>query len=270
MAVIAGNNAAVKIDSSAAETVARWRIRRFKNVRPYHASNTLRGTGRKCGVTDWTGMYEAYGHTGAVFPGDEFTFIGNLGNNEGASGSAICRRLRVEWDVERGEYIKHTVWFDAGASALTLGTISPFTDTSTPDPDCSTSLTFVVHSLKTDVQRAMLDIVAKNRPYVSNSTAGHVYRKPGNIDLTWMYQAYADTSDGFPTLGDDVRLQFYVNATQFWDIMYGHVNRAPEDWGADHESMGNVSAVVAGEWNSFLATGNGWIKTPAGVTKWPF
>ena len=102
MGVLSGEGGAVNGES----TVDLWEVQDFTDPTEGVFSNTRFGVDQGCGVKDWFGWFTSKVHTAARFPGEDFTFTGNLGNGKGFTGTAICDAIQVAAEIERGQYIQ--------------------------------------------------------------------------------------------------------------------------------------------------------------------
>ena len=264
MGVIAGN--LIHVDG--ANTVAAWKVRYKGQLADYRGSNTQSGVGRELGNSDWRGIYRAYGHTPLYFPGETFTFTGTVDGTNGATGAAICDRIRVWWDIEQGKKIQHEVSFSA-MGALTLGAAAA-SDSTSPDPPTSKGMFIKLNgTAQTDIRRMELIVVAGNKPYVSSTTDGVTKRAVGPIDATLNFSLYQDDPSLLPSVALDYGYvaSLYVTSTTYWELAWMMCDDI--DYGGDHEGEENVGGTVGMSFNGFSGTTAGWIKTPAGTAKWP-
>lgn len=212
-------------------TVGRWSISHTADLQPIIASNTKGAPVRVTGNSDWTGTYEAWGHTPGLFPGELFQFQGSIdganGADSGASG-AIVDSVAIEWDIAAGAPIKHTVSFSANA-ALTLGADVVAVDSTDPAAFTTVGTKLnIVNSIPDsptnadldDVTSMTLTITADNKAYASSSTAGVMKRVAGNLDATVSITALTDDWSTLPQINDIRSLKLFVNATEFWLIEY--------------------------------------------------
>lgn len=261
--VLCGNVMAI----NGVNTVRRFTIRKLNDSRPYVASNTKGGSGREEGPFDWVGVYSAYGHTPAVFPGEAFAFVGSTDGSVGFTGTAIVDRIHIKWDIEKKAILEHYVYFSSNG-ALTEGA-AVATDTTSPAPTSSKNMYVALDGTKqTHIRNMELVIVSKNKPYVDSDTDGWTKREKGPIDFQFRYGIYEGTPASLPTMGQDYVVAFYATPTSTWELAWGHIE-GYEDFNVDHEGQENVSAVVIGSMSGFSGTMAGWIKNPAGDTKWP-
>jgi hypothetical protein len=276
MGVAMGTNGVV----NGANTVRKWTVDYIEDDRPYAATNTAAGTDRNCGIVDWTGQYSAYGGTPITFPGDALSFIGAGIATDGASGTAICERLQVAFDQENVDYCQHLVHF-GGNGALTLGTIAPQSDATIPDLYCGGGMILKADGDEVpDVRRGSLDFMRMhgippgqigNRPYSSSSTPGAIRRVKSRLDWRGFFDMYVATYQALDDLfavQTAYNWQFYVNATQYWDLNWGRIVRF-EKLGADVEGseLLGVRVHIAMKGNS--GTSRGYVKSPGNVSRWP-
>lgn len=106
-------------------TVRDWSINDAHESKPYVASNTKFGKGRRRGVESWDGSYNHYGHTPVVLPGELFQFIGYgapVNNISGAGlryvGNAMCQQVVITLNWGAGDILSVQESFN-GHLALT-------------------------------------------------------------------------------------------------------------------------------------------------------
>ncbi len=263
MSVISGTLQKVNGQS----TVARWFVNYFGEPPEFLAANTSGGVSEACGVSDWKGYYEAYGHTPGVFPGEALALIGDLGNTKGVSGTAIVDEIIITADIERSIPFKYRVNFSRNG-ALTRGDATA-TDSTTPAIYCPTSLTVVRDGEDVDNCRFWrLLIGARNKPYVDSSSDGGRLRIAGPIYGQWLYRCYLSDPSTLPEANDTFAGQFEVTDSTYWSVSYCKVHEV-QQLGADSEGEENVGAIVSGAFVATYGTLTGSIETPAGVEKWP-
>ena len=272
MAVISGIAGAV----NGSNTVRKWSINYTADTKAYNASNTLGATGRLAGNKDWTGSYEAYGHTPAVKAGASFSFVGSINGTLGCTGTAIVDQVVITWPIEDGGPISHVVSF-SGNSALVKGSAAA-TDATVPSPPSAigtkvqlgTLVATPVYTELLEVRSITLTFTASNQSYVSSTTAGVVKRTKGNIDATLAIEVYCDGGfAGLPDVNAVNAVRIFVNATLFWEILWIMFS---ENSGleVDVEGAAVVGATINGALNMFTliaaAQTAGSIKDPAGVS----
>lgn len=275
MAIVAGILAAVKKGASTESTTAGWRIRDLSQSAHCPGSNTQGGDQTTAGNSDWLGQYRNYGHTPIVFPGDEFTFLGVIRKPAGgalsATGSAICERITLSIPGEQGGNIQYLVNL-ASNGALTYGS-ETLTDTSAVQAvnAAGRKASWGGAGAEIDVpDTRMMRLVlgAANKPYAASSVPGVRRRVEGVTFAQWLYQAYTDVVTDIPTRGTTGILRFYVTATTFWELKWVRIEMV-DDFGAEIEGRTPVGYTVGGTWLSRLGDETGYIKDPAGATRWP-
>jgi hypothetical protein len=279
MAVISGIGGYVDTAISGVRSIRKWSIDDNSADAPrVVASNTKGGSTRVAGNLDWSGQYQAFGHTPAVMPGDSFTFKGSIDGTKGVSGAALCDSIEVTVDIEGGQVISHVARFSANG-ALAKGNVSATADTSVPnepssigckvqtaDPSASPAFADLA-----DVRQYTLTITADNQSYVSSETAGQTQRKKGNYDFQVSISRYtSDFADG-PQPNNVKHLKLFVNATEFWELKWA---RFIEDSGleVDREGAGLVACTKNAVMEGFTLVGStptaGHIKKPDTTTWW--
>jgi len=251
-------------------TARGWKISQTSNSQGYNASNTQQGTGRACGNVDWIGQYWCYGHTPAYFPGDTFTFQAVTDQGAGLQGAAIIERVRIFWNIAKGDYIAHVVDF-ARNGALTFTATA--TDVTQPGGyvKCSEGTKFTYGGTELqEIEEMMLDIRCANRPRVTSSTSGGALRARGNLDAAWSVKSIEHDPSAYPVINALWDLKFYVDATTYWTVNWGKVTASPNDYGGNHETLEYIGGTVEGKFSGHSATSTGAIITPAGTTKWPY
>jgi hypothetical protein len=266
MGVITGLNMTVNGEN----TLRMWQIEELSELTPYVASNTDSGTGRKCGIDDWKGIYLGYGHTPAVFPGDFFTFAASM---DGALGwyseenGAYCEQIDIVLDVEKNQYIQYAVHFSRNGT-LTKGA-AVYSDTTVPSPPCPESLTVIRGEVdENDVRFAHLIMRCPGRPYVSSSTSGGRKRNRGAFDAALEYHRYFSDPTTLPAVETDYRMQLEVTDATNWDLEWMKMVRLEAI--VNTETQENVGVKLFFEFNGQNGTATGSVKNPALTEKWPF
>lgn len=278
MSVISGNSGAVEHAGTDVAAVGKWSISSTADLQKYVASNTKSGTVTLDGNTDWSGSYEAKGHTPFKMPGEAFTFEGSIDGSKGASGTAIVDQVEITIDIEAGAIIAHTVTFSANG-ALTLGAQTA-ADATVPDAPTSigtkveTALAIAtpVFTAITDVRTVTITIRSDNNQFVTSDTSGEVRRNPGNIDADISISVYTNDFASLPAVNDIRAIKVFVDATTFWLfewVKFGEIS----DMGADIEGAGNVEATLNCTMHGFTDVAGtpteGKIVDPAVATFWP-
>jgi hypothetical protein len=252
------------------DTARGFRITQTSESRPYGASNTAQGAGRKCGNVDWLGHYWCYGHTPVHFPGDTFTFQAETYDGKGLQGSAIVERLRIFWNITEGDYIAHVVDF-ARVDELTF--TGSATDSVNPSTKvvCAQGTKFTYGDAElTEIDTMMLDFRSQNPKRVTSSTNGGVVRARGSLDAYWQVKHKEHDPSQLPTLNDTHVLKFYVSDAEYWELTWGKVLASPNQFGVEMEPLDYIDNTLAGAWNAHADTGQGSILDPAGDQKWPY
>jgi hypothetical protein len=262
MGVLSGEGGAV----SGEGTVDLWEIQDFSELTETVASNTDYAVDQGCGVKDWTGWYTSKGHTGARFPGEGFTFTGNLGNGKGATGTAICDAIQVVADIQNGQYIQCMTRFSCNG-VLTHGAAAA-TDETTPAPPCSQGMGVKLDGAAVgEVASWQFTLQARNKERVTSDTGGYRYRKAGPITGQFQYKFYYDDPAVLPSKDGIYVVRFDVTATLGWEWTWGKVTRIEPHW--DPRGKEPPYATITGVFKPFSGTSQGSIITPAGATKWP-
>jgi hypothetical protein len=278
MGVISGKGGAV--DGSA--EVRGWSINSEADLQAYVDSATKGGTARTAGNEDWSGQYQAYGHTPVRMPGTTFQFKGSIdgavGVDSGAGGS-IVDQVEIRIDIESGAIIEHTVQFSANA-ALAFGA-AVAADASVPDPPTSigckiqTAEAVAAPSFADilDVRTITLTITSDNKMYVSSESAGQVKRVAGNIDFTVQFDVYVDDFSDAPAVNEVANLRLFVNATEFWDLKWVRYGESSDN-DVQIEGADVVGATLNASMHGFANVDGdtpteGFIKDPSGATFWP-
>jgi len=212
--VISGKGGAV--DGS--NTVRDWSVEIENAVATYHASGGSSGQGAIAGNNDWSGQYNAYGYLPDVLPGEAFEFKGSVDGSVGvvsAASGALCNEVVINFPIEEGGIINHTVSFEANG-ALTPGA-AVATDAIVPDAysakDATVALllqqTPFTETDETDVRSITITITSTNPAYRSSSTSGETKRVAGNLSATVSYSVYVEDGDpsNLPSEGDIKQLK---------------------------------------------------------------
>ena len=265
MAIISG----VGVEVDGVSSLSAWKINQRAMPAEFATSDAPGGQARACGNTDWQGIYRAYGHTPAHWPGDSIAFKGDVDSNYGVSGTGIVKSITIETPVEENGLISSVVEFEANG-ALTAGSAAA-TKGSSPAIYCAVSRKINWDGSDVNIRHWRLKIFCKNRPYADTSTGGLVKRVKGVLDARFDYSLYDNNASNFPTLNSTAIAQFYVDATEYWELTWGKITDI-DNYGGDHEGQVNVGATIRGAWTAQDGTSIGTIKnpgTPSGTTKWP-
>lgn len=235
------------------------------------------------GNLDWTGTYNAYGPTPALFPGDKFEFEGAIvdgsaSDGKGVKGDAICESIAITIDIEAAAAISHVVAFGADGD-LTLGaSITVPADLSVPNP-------FTAKGLKVEIaadpftswneiheaRTLTLTMSKANTSYVSSGTGGQTRRMEGNLDVVLALTCYAAAADGwasFPQPNSIYAVRVYTTASLFWLIKWLKTGELG-GMEVDVETGSLVGASLNMALTAFTGGVEGIVQDPASATKWP-
>ena len=212
--------------------VRQWQISDTITLPEYVASNTLRGKGRKSGISDWSGSYQAYGGQPAVMPGTSFSFAGYTapenetlaGTGVVKSGTAVVSSVAIVWDFAANNVISHTVNFEGNSALSSNPAGSPYDDAADPvvyTPGECPAIVDEDTDEVTHVTTATLTISSSNPSYANSSTSQGQRRKSGIIDFT--LSITREDSTFFYSKGADVELNLYVTPTLFWVLKWAKV-----------------------------------------------
>ncbi len=218
MSLLSGRLAAI----NGVPSVGLWEIAEKAAQAEYVNSATDGGTGRLAGNLDWNGHYEADGAVPAVLPGAALSLLGSCDGALGVSGEALVDDVEINWDIEGGKHISHTVNFSANG-ALTRGA-AVAADASLSNPETSigtkaelgTVAAVPVFTELADVRKMKLKLSAKNTNYVSSSTAGQTKRIRGPIDADISLDVYCEDLADLPAVNSISALRLYTSATLFF------------------------------------------------------
>lgn len=279
MGIISGIGGAV----DGIDGVRKWSINSEADLQAAIASNTKGATMQVAGNTDWSGSYDAFGHTPTRMPGEIFSFQGDMANALGVRGSCIVDDVEITDSIEDGTIIEHVVNF-SGNAPLLRGAF-PASDVSLPNPPTSigTKVTLAVpisgnpNSASwfeiADVRGWTLRLSCDNQAYVSTTTAGGNKRVKGNLSGEITIPIFtADFSN--PPAENDVRfVRLYVNATQYWQIasvMFGGVSGPEVDIEAGSIVAVDLNAMISSHHVIASAGVEGSILKPDSSPYWPF
>lgn len=264
-------------------TVRDWSVNDIQTPAVARASNTKNAPVRKQGVHDWSGSFNAFGAIPVVMPGESFSFSGYTapdndvsGNGEVGAGTALVDSVVITWNWGSSEIVGYVVNF-SGHLALTWSS-SSHSDLSTPDtpPVCGTKVQVDPGGGYVDLPnltQAVLTLSATNPTYVNSSTiVGGVCwtgRKAGPIDWTLaLTQQDTQRVSGPFSIGDDLKFKIFSDATNFWDLWWGHI-RDFTGLQVNRETGAVIQRTVNVDWNSYNG-GYGRVRKPAaGVDWWP-
>lgn len=195
--------------------VRNWSINSTSSPKPFVASNTLGGTGRKPGIRDWSGSASLYGGAPTIMPGEYFDFAGYCApgddvrgsNGDVYSGNAIVDQIVINWNYETGDIIAHTINFGGnGALAKSSGV---YDDDSDPEYHAANEIAgpSVDGEDVCNITTVALTLSCASKPYVNSCTDGWNKRKPGIFDWTLAIAVQDTNEDQFVgSVGDDLDL----------------------------------------------------------------
>lgn len=207
--------------------IRRWSVNYSGGVQEYASSGTKGSKAQIKGIKDWSGSYDAYGHTPLVMPGDEFDFEGAGAEGAlapGASGPARCEEVTITVDIEGGTIISHVVTF-SGNGELSRAAITgtPGTDVLEPGVGGKVMIGAAAaapsYAAVVDVRTVTITLRRETHPYASSDTGGWQERVVGNLGGEVSYTLYLDDFSTLPTEGDMKAVKVYVNETEFWEII---------------------------------------------------
>jgi len=249
------------------DSVRNWHISSKADLARFAASNTAGAVGADIGNDDWSGSYAAYGGTPILMPAETGTFTGSIDGSIGVAGPIIVDSVDIAWDIEGGKPLAHAVNFSANG-VLTPGT-AVAADEVVPAPLSSILCLAKWDSDEIpDIRTMNLRISAANVPYVNSSTAGHTYRKPGNITLDASISVHADDLTDLLELNDTAVLSLYTTAALYWEITWAMVSDIA-DIVMDREAAAMVGATMSFAHVISQSAVMGTIKKPGGSTWWP-
>lgn len=260
--------------------VRKWSISSTADLKAFACSATDGATSRVPGNTDWSGSYDAYGPLPAHFPGESFTFTGDMGNGKGATGDAMVDQTEINWDIEGAEVISHTVAFSSNG-ALTLGVsvaadatiAAPYASVGTMVSIFAPGATYVPGTDDIDdVKNMTLTMTAANPTYADSATGGVVKRGVGNIDLSGSYEINVDDPTAIIVPNAIHAIRFWVDATEYWEILCGIFGDA-SNFEVDREGPSIVSCQQNFSLQAYYDVATVWTKgaitKPGGGNVWP-
>lgn len=272
-AILSGKNMAV--DSTNATGIYAFHIE-MDHYPPWMVGGNQSGAViRDSGNLDWGGFFKANGHTPVLFPNDSFTFLcaPKQTGSVGVSGTAICLAIEIVVDQRNPRNpvpIVNQVWFAANG-AIVPGTTAP-TDTSTPQlfPGKGLCAYFGESQGRTKFQR--LRIFSRGVvETVDCTSAGQFMRDGGEIDAEFEWIVNTDDSGDFPLpSAGEQNTRCYVTDSTYWDINWMEIVGYPKPWQADRRDRPTepVDARFLAKFTAYAGTTKGYIKNPAGTTKW--
>lgn len=279
MAVISGVAGAVNGRSSVRE----WTVTGTEALNEFAGSNTNAGTGQAAGIKDWTGSYQAYGHTPSVMPGETFVFTGSTEGTLGGTGTARVKSVQIRINHETAEPISHTVNFE-GTTVFTRGA-AVAADASMPDIHPPISIADV--ELGTMVGAPAWTAIANwrtcditletsNPSYADSDSAGQMNRVRGKLTASISVALFMSDPSAVPAEGTAHRIRIKVATgtapAGCWLFHFVRVRNSPVN--VPIESGEKVDGTIEFAWSAYdlvdSAMTEGVIKNPAETTYWPF
>lgn len=270
-------------------TVGQWSVNDIQASQKFVASNTKGGAGRRAGVKDWNGSYNAWGELPAVLPGAAFTFDGytapdtEVYNDGGTiiSGNAIVDSVAITYNWGTGAIISHVVNF-SGNGPLTRDVDAAILDAASvvAPTVCAASILyadsddFADYTALAAVEQVVLTITSENKSYANSDTNCWMQRKPGPIDFTLavtQQDNYADLPAKDLFKGADYGIKF---GTDFgvpllrWELQYCHLKEVT-GLTVNRETGDIIKRTLNFEMNGFPAGFPvGKILRPGSATAW--
>lgn len=272
-------------DASGTITQVRdWSIDETADVKSYASSNTDGGMGRLTGNIDYTGQYNAYGHTPEILPGNFFTFTGAIDDANGVStdtDGCIVDSFVINWGIEAGDVISHTVSF-SGTGVLSRGAAVVTEDTTLTIPPTSigtkaelgTIVAVPVFTEILNITAMSLTVSSANTAYTNSGTAGRVKRLKGLLDAIASITVQTDdfSNVDIPTINEEGQLRMYVDATTYWDLKWMKCD-AVADAVVDVETAAVVGVTLNFGMMGFADVAGtptkGFLANPATTNIWP-
>lgn len=242
MGATSGKWGVVHIDGTPFTTCGNWMVNNLADTKPFVASNTKGGTGRRLGWVDWNGKLEQYTGKPGVMPGEIFNFIGYIGPRAGTpgavgptvSGIAICDNIAMTINWETGDIISTVTTFSGAGELISDQADSTLADTTAPDAPSSLYAKVVLAAYTSGTltyenvcaKNAVLTITAANLEIRDSCNAPFVSRAGGNID--WTLALLLDEADPSTlplqmTPNNYVAVQIFTDIVNFWDLKWGLV-----------------------------------------------
>ncbi len=229
--------------ATAMSTVGSWDLTDTKTGDSYVASNTLQGTQRGGGIRIWNGSISGRGNQPPLMPNDERQFTGYTEPANGQEGSdgityvgpIICQQIVQNWNWQANQMFDWGITYN-GNPGLIIAEGPIVLDESIPPVEsaCINRIMYASTNIKpaTEIPKAVsasLTISAALATEANSSTTfnNECYQKstPGNIDWTLSInqEDYQRGVDGAPAIGSIIRLDLFVNGSEFWDLRFGRV-----------------------------------------------
>lgn len=244
MAVIVGTAGAI----NGLAGIANWTITPNQQMAQAIASNTSAGPHKVGGNKDWMLKGRAYGKVPPVLPGAAVSFIGWTGTGGNRwTASAVCESVRLNCPIAQGAPLSWDITL-GGNGQLSRASGAAVTDASTP---------VIVSASPCKVSWGGSDM-AKVQGYSFELSVGLKTYADGGYIKRLSNSIYAasfnvDQLEGDPTLaiveGDFQVVNFYVDATTYWQFSYGVVEECEQD--VPIETGDIVPYRVRGSWSGW-------------------
>lgn len=267
------------------DTVRNWTISEQQTAARGIASNTAFGPLRRVGVRSWSGGFTRYGGSPVLMPGDLFTFKGygapvtDVVGTPGMvyDGQAMISAVSLAWDWQGAGLLVESYQFAGHLTLNKSDSAAAFLDASLPSPNesCGTKIQYSMGSgAYTDFENltaAQLNITCALQAYVNSNTANYTGQKAGPIDWNLSVSQQDERRvAGVPDIGDDIKLKLFIDATLFWELLWGNV-RDFSGLTADRESGAILARTINIDMTANTSSGGalGSIDLPGAVEWWP-
>lgn len=225
---------------------------------------------RGAGIKDWQGYYQAFGHTSPHLPSDIFTFEGGASNNKGVksiANGAIAQQFVLEWDIERGAFIRYTTQFACKEGVLSYGTVA-VSDATIPNPPTATSCNIGGITGADELRSMKLTLLCRNPKAVTASTEGQTERQEGNKDGGFECTIYTKDAD-FSLIEAIENVTFGVGDAGEWDMKWAILSTVGAALPIGRE--GWFEANIVGKFTGYKDGVQGHVWAPGGVENawWP-
>lgn len=270
--ILSGKN--MSVNASSASGVYAFEINQEHYPAWQVGGNQAGAVARAEGNFEWYGWFMANGHTPLLWVGDQFAFTcapsqtGSLA----VSGTALCVGLEIICDNRNPDEpvpLYHRVLFGP-AGVLSYGVSSP-TDSGTPAIYPPKGICAYYGSSIPRTKYQKLRIFDKAPVRTTDCTEnGQIIWAAGELDAEYEWWINTDDPDDFPLLSaDPVNGRMNVTDTEYWDLNWLRLTEYPKPWSASRRPPKVVDAKFKAAWTGYNGTTQGYIKNPAGATKWP-
>lgn len=240
-----GKYGVVAISGDTVSTVRNWMVNNIADTKPFVASNTKGGHGRRRGYMDWNGSFEQYSGWPdlGVMPGETFDFIGYVAPRSGSwggigptvTGAAICDSIKQVINWKTGDIILTTYTFSGNGELYSAGDqifhddspIEALSSSRAASPGIWYGPGESMESIELCCEQATLTITSDNKVVMNSCGDGFMKREAGNID--WRVEFVVNEPDASSLVaGSDsfvpnkyVGIQLYVDPTDHWVLEWG-------------------------------------------------